>query len=50
MYQPIYLDQNNKIVGVSKVVFSTEFDAKQYAALVCKFDQHPEIVELEVIR
>jgi hypothetical protein len=48
VFQPVYLDSAGNIVSVSKVVFPTEYDAKEYAMMVCKRGQRPEIVTLEV--
>ena len=48
VFQPVYLDAAGSIVSVSQVVFPRESDAKEYAMLVCKRGQRPEIVKLEV--
>lgn len=50
MFQPVYLDSNNNLVSISKVIFQKESDAKEYAMMVCKRGQHPDIVELEVVK
>ena len=50
MFQPVYLDGSGNLVSVSKVIFAKEQDAKEYAMMVCKRGQHPEIVELEVVK
>ena len=48
VFQPVYLDAAGSIVSISQVVFPRESDAKEYAMLVCKRGQRPEIVKLEV--
>lgn len=48
IFQPVYLDAAGSIVSISQVVFPSESDAKEYAMLVCKRGQRPEIVRLEV--
>lgn len=48
VFQPVYLDGAGNIVSVSQVVFPTEYDAKEYAMMVCKRGQRPDVVSLEV--
>ena len=48
VFQPVYLDSAGNIVSVSRVVFPTEHDANEYAMMVCKRGQRPDIVRLEV--
>ena len=48
IYQVVYLNDTNGMVGVSQVAFTTKREATEYGNMVCNRKQHIEVIEIAI--